>query len=269
MDRAEKLGLGAATAGHVILFGLLSVGFLATPNPAKIERNPVEVTFADDVGLEAMAPRASTQPPATSAAPELGDPEPAPAQLSEPVQSQPAPAPPQPAPEPIPAPTPKPAKPPVRQQQAAPKSAPAKPAPPQQQQRARGARLGPDFLKGISEQASASRTAQASAPTIGPREQASLAAELKRQLKPHWRPPSGADVEKLRVIIEARLAEDGSIVGQPRVVGPTGVTPSNRAQADLFVERAVAAVRRGAPYNFPKQYYAAWRVIRPQLYEGL
>ena len=26
MDRAEKLGLGAATAGHVVLFGLLSVG---------------------------------------------------------------------------------------------------------------------------------------------------------------------------------------------------------------------------------------------------
>ena len=42
MDRAEKLGLGAATAGHVVLFGLLSVGFLATPNPLKIERNPVD-----------------------------------------------------------------------------------------------------------------------------------------------------------------------------------------------------------------------------------
>ena len=268
MDRAEKLGLGAATAGHVILFGLLSVGFLATPNPDKIERNPVEVTFAKDVGLEAMAPRASTQPPATSMAPELGDPEPAPPQPSQPVQSQPAPAPPQPAPEPIPAPTPKPAKPPVRQQQAAPKAAPAKPAP-AQQQRARGARLGPDFLKGISEEASASRTAQASAPTIGPREQASLAAELKRQLKPHWRPPSGADVEKLRVTIVANLREDGSIAGEPRVIGPSGVTPSNRAQADLFVERAVAAVKRGAPYNFPKQFYAAWKVIRPQLYEGL
>jgi len=252
MDRAEKLGLGAATAGHVILFGLLSVGFLATPNPSKIERNPVEVTFADDVGLEATAPRASTQPPATSVAPELGRPEPAP-----------APAPAEPAPEPVPVPTPRPAKPPVRAEQ--PAKAAAKPAP----QRPKGARLGPDFLKGISEQASVSRTAQASAPTIGPREQASLAAELKRQLKPHWRPPSGADIEKLRVTIVANLREDGSIAGEPRVIGPTGVTPSNRAQADLFVERAVAAVKRGAPYSFPKQFYAAWKVIRPQLYEGL
>ena len=269
MDRAEKLGLGAATAGHIVLFGLLSVGFLATPNPSKIERNPVEVTFAEDVGLEAMAPRASAEPPATSVAPELGDPEPAPVQPPQQSRPEPLPAPPQPAPEPVPVPKPRPAKPPVRQQ-AAPKATPAKPATAKpQQQRPRGARLGPDFLKGISENASASRTAQASAPTIGPREQASLAAELKRQLKPHWRPPSGAEIEKLRVTIVASLREDGTIAGEPRVIGPSGLTPSNRAQADLFVERAVAAVKRGAPYNFPKQYYAAWRVIRPQLYEGL
>ncbi|HEV2569842.1 cell envelope biogenesis protein TolA [Sphingomonas sp.] len=266
MDRAEKLGLGAATAGHVVLFGLLSVGFLATPNPSKIERNPVEVTFAEDVGLEAMAPRASEQPPATSVAPELGEPEPAPPLPSQ-ALPEPAPAPAEPAPAPVPAPKPQPVKPPVRQQQVA-KAAPARPAPPARAT-PKGARLGPDFLKGLTETASVSRTAQASAPTIGPREQASLAAELKRQLKPHWRPPSGADVEKLRVVIEARLAEDGSIIGQPRVIGPTGVTASNRAQADLFVERALAAVRRAAPYNFPKQYYAAWRTIRPQLYEGL
>lgn len=264
MDRAEKIGLGTATAGHVILFGLLSVGFLATPNPSKIERHPVEVTFADDVGLEATAPRASQQPPATSVAPEFGRPEEAqPAEAQN--QPEPAPAPAEPAPAPAPAPTPKPAKPPVREQPAAARPTPAKPA----ARPARGARLGPDFLKGITEAASASRTAEASAPNIGPREQASLAAELKRQLKPYWKPPSGADVDKLRVTIVANLAQDGSIVGEPRVIGPTGVTPSNRAQASLFVERAVAAVKRAAPYDFPKQYYAAWKVIRPQLYEGL
>lgn len=266
MDRAEKIGLGAATAGHVVLFGLLSVGFLATPNPLRIERNPVEVTFAEDVGLEATAPRASEQPPATSVAPELGEPEPAPLPRAA-AEPAPAPAPAEPAPAPVPAPTPKPAKPPVRQQPAA-KAAPARPAPPAKAT-PKGARLGPDFLKGLTETASVSRTAQASAPTIGPREQASLAAELKRQLKPHWRPPSGADIEKLRVTIVATLREDGSIAGEPRVIGPTGVTPSNKAQADLFVERALSAVKRGAPYQLPKQYYAAWKVIRPQLYEGL
>ncbi|HYZ48898.1 MAG TPA: cell envelope biogenesis protein TolA, partial [Sphingomonas sp.] len=165
---------------------------------------------------------------------------------------QPAPAPAEPAPAPVPTPNPKPTKPPVRKPDVA-----------------RGARLGPDFLKGITEAASVTRTAEASAPNIGPREQASLAAELKRQLKPFWKPPSGADTDKLRVIIVANLRQDGTILGEPQVIGPTGVTPSNRAQAGLFVERAVTAVKRAAPYNFPKDYYAAWKTIRPQLYEGL
>lgn len=252
MERAEKIGLGAATAGHVVLFGLLSVGFLATPNPLKIERPPVEITFTDDVGLEATAPHDAQQPPATSVAPELGKPEPAPA-LPEPDTA------------PVPAPTPKPERPPVRERTAAPEKAQSKAEP----KRQKGARLGPDFLKGITEKASVSRAAEASAANIGPKVQASLAAELKRQLKPHWRPPSGADVEKLRVTIVADLAEDGTIVGQPRVIGPTGVTPSNRAQARLFVERALAAVKLAEPYRFPKEYYAVWKQIRPQLYEGL
>jgi hypothetical protein len=252
MERAEKFGLGAATAGHVVLFGLLSVGFLATPNPLKIERPPVEVTFADDVGLEATAPRNAEQPPATSVAPELGKPEPAPA-LPEPDTA------------PVPAPTPKPEKPPVRERAVPQEQAHAKAEP----KRQKGARLGPDFLKGITEAASVSRVAEASAANIGPKEKASLAAELKRQLKPHWRPPSGADVEKLRVTIVANLAQDGTIVGEPKVIGPTGITASNRAQAHLFVERALAAVKLAEPYRFPKEYYAVWKRIEPQLYEGL
>ena len=266
MDRAEKFGLGAATAGHVVLFGLLSVGFLATPNPLKIERNPVDVTFVDDVGLDATTPRPSDQAPATSVAPEIGEPEPA-----TPTEAQalpePAPAPPEPAPAPVPAPTPKPQKPPVRQPETTKRSeAQAKPSP--AAVKPKGARLGADFLKGITEAASVSRTQTANA-AIGPREQASLAAELKRQLKPHWRPPSGADIEKLRVTIVANLDENGAIKGQPEVIGPTGVTASNRAQASLFAERALAAVKLAAPYKFPKEYYAAWKTIRPQLYEGL
>lgn len=259
MDRAEKFGLGAATAGHIVLFGLLSVGFLATPNPLKIERHPVEVTFADDVGLEATAPRAAEQPPATSVAPELGRPEEA-APPEAQHQPEPAPAPPEPAPAPVPAPTPKPNKPPVRERTEAARPAPAK----AEAKAPKGARLGPDFLKGLTEAASVSRTAEASAANIGPREQASLAAELKRQLKPHWRAPTGADVELLRVVVEARLAPDGSLVGEPRAQPVQGVTPSNRAQAQLFAERAVSAVKQAAPFQLPKQYYAAWSLIKPQ-----
>ena len=265
MERAEKYGLGVATAGHVVLFGLLSVGFLATPNPLKIERPPVEVQFVDEVGMEAATPRPAEQPPATSIAPELGPPEPAtPASEAAP---EPAPAPPEPAPAPIPAPTPKPNKPPVRQPEAKaqPKAAPEN-AP---RQAPKGSRLGPDFLKGISDKASANRASTAVNAPIGAREQASLAAELLRQLRPHWRSPSGADIEQLRVVVVARLNKDGSLAGEPRAEDVTGITPSNRAQVRLFAERAVAAVKLGAPYNFPEQFYDAWQVIRPRFKKDL
>lgn len=122
MDRAEKLGLGVAVAGHVLLFGLLSVGFLATPNPQKLRQTPMEVSLVKDVALEATAPQSVT-PPAQSVAPETGEPEdaaPPPEPAAAPVaEPDPIPPPPQPKAEPKPAP----AKP------TPPKPAPPKPAP--------------------------------------------------------------------------------------------------------------------------------------------
>ncbi len=121
MERAEKIGLAGAVAGHVVLFGLLSVGFLDTPEPMKPKQAPVEVSLVKDVALEAAAP-AATEPPSQAVAPETGEPEDAAPPVPEP-QPRPEPAP-QPAPAPAPRPEPAPPKP------APPKPAPPKPAPP-------------------------------------------------------------------------------------------------------------------------------------------
>ncbi|WP_294300139.1 cell envelope biogenesis protein TolA [uncultured Sphingomonas sp.] len=151
MERAEKYGLGVAAAGHVALFGLLSVGFLSTPNPVKLESKPIDISLVDEVALESAAP-ATTEAPAPAEAPEVGpveDTAPAPAEAQpdpEPAPPPPAPVPPPPKPTPpkpappkaAPAPAPKPA--PVKAQpkptppraepaKAAPKPAPAKAAP--------------------------------------------------------------------------------------------------------------------------------------------
>lgn len=266
MERAEKLGLGVATAGHVLLFGLLSVGFLATPNPARLERPPVEVQFVDEVGLEATTPRPTEQAPATSVAPELGAPEePAPQTPAppEPVDERPTPP-----PRPSAAPAPKPSPPePKAKQQPAPK-APSRPAP-AARPTPKGSRLGPDFLKGITDKASPTRDTTAMNAAIGPAQRAALAAELLRQLRPHWRSPTGADVEKLRVVVTANLAADGSLIGEPQPGEVTGVTPSNRPQARLFVERAVAAVKRAAPFNLPPEFYGTWKTIKPRFDKDL
>lgn len=130
MQKAEKIGLGVAVAGHAVLFGLLSVGFLATPNPVKLKSEPMDVSFAEDVAAEQSSPQ-QTEAPAVSQAPDTGTPEDAapPEAVEEPIP-EPAPAPPAPAPRPQPAPRPepKPAPKPVPAPRPVPKPVP-KPAP--------------------------------------------------------------------------------------------------------------------------------------------
>lgn len=130
MQKAEKIGLSVAVAGHAVLFGLLSVGFLATPNPVKLKNEPMDVSFAEDVAAEQSSPQ-QTEAPAVSQAPDTGAPEDAapPEAVEEPIP-EPAPAPPAPAPRPQPAPRPepKPAPKPVPAPRPVPKPVP-KPAP--------------------------------------------------------------------------------------------------------------------------------------------
>jgi hypothetical protein len=91
---------------------------------------------------------------------------------------------------------------------------------------------------------------------------ASLASAVARQLKPHWAPPDGIDVDQLATTVEWSLNPDGSLAGQPRVVAQTGVTASNRAQAGRHKEQAIRAVVLSAPFTLPKDFYAAWRTLR-------
>ncbi|MFC3439930.1 cell envelope biogenesis protein TolA [Sphingobium rhizovicinum] len=334
MNRAEKIGLGVATAGHVLLFGLLSAGFLATPNPLKLKSPPMDVSLVDEVALQSTAPQVSTQPPPPSVAPEEGPTEDAkPAPEPEP-QPEPTPAPPQPQPRPKPTPAPPP-KPVVKEQPpkpkdkpappkkavaktpAKPKPAPEKPAPkakpapekpaakakptPEKPKAAatapskpaksdakaktsaparasgqgkadkpRGSLLGKDFLKGIDTKADAPRTpAPPPAAAMGPQQKAALDAEIRRQLKPHWRAPSGADADKLVTLLEVRLDKNGALIGTPEVIDQLGVTASNQPQAKLHAERAIQAVKLAAPFrNLPPEYYDQWKWLRPLRFDA-
>ena len=291
MERAEKIGLGVATAGHVLLFGLLSAGFLATPNPLKLNSPPMDVSLVDEVDLKSMGPQISTLPPPPSVAPEQGPtedaapaptPEPAPEPEPTPAPPPPKPAPakpavPKPAPKPRtapekPAPKPKPAPPrpaaaapaaPPKKAQAKPKTAaPARASGQGKADKPKGSLLGKDFLKGIDADADAPRTpAPPPAAVLGPAQKAALNAEISRQLKPYWRAPSGADADKLVTILRWRLNRDGTLADGPTVVDQTGVTDSNRPQATVHRENAIKAVRSAAPFRLPPEYYDTWKNI--------
>jgi hypothetical protein len=332
MERSEKIGLGVATAGHVLLFGLLSAGFLATPNPLKLNSPPMDVSLVDEVALQSTAPQVSTQPPPPSVAPEQGptedakpapEPAPAPEPTPPPPQPQPKPAPappppkkvvkeeppkdkpapakkevakappkPKPAPEkPAAKPTPAHAKPkaaPATVKPASAKSTPAKSAPAKtaksdgkasapakassqgKAEKPRGSLLGKDFLKGIDASDDAPRRpAPPPAASMGPQQKAALDAEIRRQLKPHWRPPSGADADKLVTLLEVRLDQNGNVIGTPEVIDQQGVTASNRPQAKLHAERAVQAVKLASPFrNLPGEFYDQWKWLRPLRFDA-
>ena len=276
MERTEKIGLGIATAAHVLLFGALSTTFLSTPNPLKLNSPPIDVSMVDEIAMQSAAPKISVEPPPPSQAPEKGPTEeaaPAPAPKEVEPEVVPAPAPPKPAPprKEVEKAKPKPPAPakavdkptPVKQKT---KEAPAKPSASTAKgktDRPRGSLLGDDFLKGIQTEAPAKPKAAAPpATSIGPAQKAALDAEIRRQLKPYWKSPTGSEVEMLRTVVSVELNKDGSISGTPEIYETTGQTESNRAQVRLHQEQAIKAIKLASPFKLPADLYDGWKSLR-------
>lgn len=292
IDRREGTGLGLAIVGHAILFGLLSVGFLSTPNPLKLEPTPIEISLTDEVSLKSEAPAIQKEAPAERLAEvpgpvELDTPPPAPQPDPQPI-ARPDPTPPKPVPAPQPRPQPRPVP------KAAPRKTPPTPAKAEPKARAQPRAAQPQakaqakttasqssaparsasraarptgrltgIVDGLTDQPSKGKATTPPASQIGAAVKSALAAEVIRQLRPHWRAPTGADVELLRTQVEIRLNRDGTLAAPPRVIGQTGVTASNRPQADLHKERALSAAKLAAPFRLPAEYFEAWKLITP------
>lgn len=287
MDRSERIGLGVATAGHVLLFGALSLGLLRTSVPLPPRQTTIDVALADSIALESRTTQPTAEAPRSATAPEQGPPEPdaAPPEPSEAVAAPvAAPTPPTPAPPKPRAVQPTPEKPrETPQKQTPPKAstkpteqkpaAKAEPTPKPSDKPQRASRLGRDFLKGLDTDTPSARNAPATGSNapMGAAAVRALNAEITRQIKPFWRPPSGADAEKLVTLLSVRLDQNGAVVGRIEVIGQEGVTASNRAQADLHAERAVQAVMRASPFrDLPPEYYDQWKWLRPlRIYASL
>jgi len=261
IDRREGAGLGLAVLGHVILLGVLAFGLIPKHEPEKVEATPIEISLTDEVSLRSEAPVVSKEAPAprlaeVPAPPEPDTPPPVERTEPEPV-AKPKPTPPKAQPQPAPKPQPKP---PAPKSNPAPTKAPPNPAtkPVQKTGRLDG------ILKGLTDQPSKGKATTPPAAVAGPMEKSSINAEIRRQLKPHWVPPTGADAALLKTIIVLRLNRDGSLAGEPVVYDQTGETPSNRAQAQLHRERAIKAIKLAAPFkNLPAEYYDYWKRTGP------
>ncbi len=124
-----------------------------------------------------------------------------------------------------------------------------------------GSRIGSDFLPGAGASTTSNET-RAPAATFGAAEQAQLSQAINRELKPHWRAPTGVDADQLVTVLSWEMNADGSLKGTPRVVRQSGITDSNRPQAKIHAEQAVRAVQLAAPFDLPDQFYDKWKRIR-------
>ncbi|MBT0670888.1 TonB C-terminal domain-containing protein [Novosphingobium profundi] len=123
-----------------------------------------------------------------------------------------------------------------------------------------GSKIGANFLDGVSG-ANADKGSGSPAATIGPREVSALGAAIRRQLKPHWQAPQGADAELLVTKVRFRLNRDGTLNGEPQILGTSGQTASNAAQVSRHQEQAIRAVKLAAPFNLPDDLYEGWKVV--------
>ncbi len=278
MDRSEQTGLAVALVGHLVILGLLSASFLASRPPVKPMQTPIDVSLVDDVGLVATAPQ-STVPPAQSRAPDPGPPEDA----APPAPSQAAPLPVPPAPQPEAAPPPKPAeviKPTPPKKSAPDKTEKAAKTPPKREaapetvakpsrkpstgtdissnkSRPRGSRLGDDFLKGLSDQPSISRSTTPRAARIDAQALAGIQDAIRRQIQPcadrQVNPGPGANA--IVTTLNLRLNPDGTLSSTPTVVRQNGMDDENSRYSRRVIDLGIAAFKGCSPLRLPPEFY--------------
>jgi len=248
MDRAEKIGTGAALLFHVALIGAMSMS-LAHVNSVP-EPPSMEVELVDEVSLTAAAPQQIVTPPPPSQAPEIGE--------AEPIEDV---APPPPLPRPTPAPVVKPVPPraiPPKPSQVVkptpPRSAPPSPAP-------RVSRIGDDFLKGISDDKLAPRagpTPKPAAATVSASAMAGIVQAIRRQVQPcadrQVNPGEGAS--RIKVRMRLQLTRSGRLRVPPQVIGTSGVDDENARYEERVKDLAVATFVGCAPLvGLPPELY--------------
>jgi outer membrane biosynthesis protein TonB len=264
MDRAEATGFGVAFAGHALLLGVLSLGFANATTPP-LMNEPMEVSFVDEIGLTNASPEPTTEPAAQSMAPEIGAvqepvPEPPPKVAPpEPAPPQPKAAPAPPAPKPVPklAMKPAPAKPAAK--------APAKPAPKaaasEPETKARGSRLGKDFLSGLGSDPEAKST-KAPGAVMSAVAMAGIQSAIRRQIQPcaDRQVDPGPGANRITVKLNLRLNRDGSLARRPAVVSTVGVDDENSRYEKRVSDLAIAAFTGCSPLRgLPDELYETAR----------
>ena len=281
MDRAEKLGLGAAVGGHVVLLGAFALGMLASVEPIP-KQETISVSLVGEIADVSTAPDAiqeESAPPAPSET-ALAEPPPAPTpvmQIEKPVvkpQAKPIliPAKPNTAPpvakvavkkEPVKQPPAKTATP-VKTAAATPKTTkaaatsgkgttPAKPG---------GlSRSFEDSINNIGKAPGAGKAVGTPAAKTASEVRRSVGVSIAGQIRSRVRAcaPSGVDINKIETFVTLSLEPSGKLTSV-RFDKQIGLNDSNQPQAVPLKDCILQAVRAASPYaGLDPEYHDVWK----------
>jgi periplasmic protein TonB len=265
MDRAEKLGLGAAVGGHVVLLGAMAAGLFLSNEPVK-KPEAISVSLVGEIAEVSTAPDAiqeESAPPAAAEA-EPAEPPPAPVmQIENPVEKQQA----KPVPKPLVRETPPPAKTAVKK--VAVKQPPAKTvtAPAKSGKGTTPAKPGglsksfEDSISNIGKAPGAGKAvgtpAAKSAADVRRAVSVSLASQIRSRVRACA--PSGVEINKIETFVTLSLEPSGRL-NSVRFDKQVGVNDSNQPQAAPLKDCILQAVRAASPFEgLDPEYHDIWK----------
>ncbi len=265
MDRAEKLGLGAAVGGHVVLLGAMAAGLFLSNEPVK-KPEAISVSLVGEIAEVSTAPDAiqeESAPPAPAEA-EPAEPPPAPVmQIEKPVEKQQA----KPVPKPLVRETPPPAKTAVKKVAVMQPPAKTATAPAKSGKGTTPAKPGglsksfEDSISNIGKAPGAGKAVGTPAAKSGAEVRRTVNAALGPQIKPYLRgcAPSGIDVNKIETYVTLSLDRSGRLTSVS-FNKQAGVNDSNRPQASTVKDCIMQAVRSASPYSgLDPEYFDIWK----------
>ena len=265
MDRAEKLGLGAAIGGHVLLLGAMALGlFMSAERITKPEA--ISVSLVGEIAEVSTAPDAiqeESAPPAPAEA-EPAEPPPSPAiQIEKPVEKQQA----KPVPTPLKRDIPPPAKTAVKkvavkQPPSKTAAAPAKSGKGTTPTKPGGlSKSFEDAINNVGKAPGAGKAVGTPAAKTAAEVRRSVSVSLASQIRSRVRAcaPSGVEINKIETFVTLSLDSSGRL-NSVRFDKQIGVNDSNQPQAGPLKECILQAVRAASPYEgLDSEYYEIWK----------
>lgn len=265
MDRAEKLGLGAAIGGHVVLLGAMALGLLMSNERLK-KPEAISVSLVGEIAEVSTAPDAiqeESAPPAPAEA-EPAEPPPAPViKIERPVEKQQA----KPLPKPVVRETPPPAKTAVKKVAVKQPPAKAATAPAKSGKGTTPAKSGglsksfEDAVNAVGKAPGAGKAVGTPAAKSAAEVRRSVSVSLASQIRSRVRAcaPSGLDINKIETFVTLSLEASGRLTSV-RFDKQVGVNDSNQPQAAPLKDCILQAVRAASPFEgLDPEYHDVWK----------